>query len=154
MPFGQLQGVTLGARATFEDRQNSIHPFSAWLGRVVDAFGQPIDGKGVLPEGMQAYPLRAAPPPAHARARIGGKLDLGIRALNTFTTCCKGQRMGIFAASGVGKSMLLGMLARNTDADVIVIGLVGERGRELKDFLFGGLGDNILIGGLGDDWLF
>jgi flagellum-specific ATP synthase len=140
MPFGQLQGVTLGARATFEDRQNSIHPCSAWLGRVVDAFGQPIDGKGVLPEGMQAYPLRAAPPPAHARARIGGKLDLGIRALNTFVTCCKGQRMGIFAASGVGKSMLLGMLARNTDADVIVIGLVGERGRELKDFLEDDLG--------------
>ena len=140
MPFGELQGVTLGARATFEDRQNSINPCSGWLGRVVDAFGHAIDGKGALPEGMEAYPLRAAPPPAHQRARIGGKLDLGVRALNTFVTCCKGQRMGIFAASGVGKSMLMGMLARNTDADVIVIGLVGERGRELKEFIEDDLG--------------
>jgi flagellum-specific ATP synthase len=140
MPFGQLHGVTLGARATFEDRLNAIHPCAAWLGRVIDAFGHPIDGKGTLQQGMEAYPLRAAPPPAHARARIGGKLDLGVRALNTFVTCCKGQRMGIFAASGVGKSMLLGMLARNTDADVIVIGLVGERGRELKEFIEDDLG--------------
>ncbi len=140
MPFGQLHGVTLGARATFEDRLNAIHPCSAWLGRVVDAFGHPIDGKGTLPLGMEAYPLRASPPPAHARARIAGKLDLGVRALNTFVTCCKGQRMGIFAGSGVGKSMLLGMLARNTDADVIVIGLVGERGRELKEFIEDDLG--------------
>ena len=140
MPFGQLQGVTLGARATFEENLNSIHPCTAWLGRVVDAFGRPIDDNGALPQGMQAYPLRASPPPAHARARIGGKLDLGVRSLNAFVTCCKGQRMGIFAASGVGKSMLLGMLARNTNADVIVIGLVGERGRELKEFIEDDLG--------------
>src|SRR5262245_1424197 len=140
MPFGQLQGVTLGARATFEDRLGSIHPSAGWLGRVIDAFANPIDGKGVLPQGMQAYALRASPPPAHARARIGGKLDLGVRALNTFVTCCKGQRMGIFSGSGVGKSHLLGMLARNTDADVIVIGLVGERGRELKEFIEDDLG--------------
>jgi flagellum-specific ATP synthase len=107
---------------------------------VVNAFGHPIDSKGALAQGMQAYPLRASPPPAHTRARIGDKLDLGVRALNTFVTCCRGQRMGIFAASGVGKSMLLGMLARNTDADVIVIGLVGERGRELKEFIEDDLG--------------
>jgi flagellum-specific ATP synthase len=140
MPFGQLQGVTLGARATFEDGLGSIHPSPAWLGRVVDAFASPIDGKGALPQGMQAYALRASPPPAHARARIGGKLDLGVRALNTFVTCCRGQRMGIFSGSGVGKSILLGMLARNTQADVIVIGLVGERGRELKEFIEDDLG--------------
>jgi flagellum-specific ATP synthase len=140
MPFGQLHGVTLGARATFEDGINAIRPCSAWLGRVVDAFGHAIDNKGALPQGMEAYPLRASPPPAHERARIGGKLDLGVRSLNTFVTCCKGQRMGIFAGSGVGKSMLLGMLARNTDADVIVIGLVGERGRELKEFIEDDLG--------------
>jgi flagellum-specific ATP synthase len=140
MPFGQLEGVTLGARATFEDGLNVIHPCTAWLGRVVDALGRPIDGKGALAQGMQPYALRASPPPAHARTRIGGKLDLGVRALNAFATCCKGQRMGIFAASGVGKSMLLGMLARNTRADVIVIGLVGERGRELKEFIEDDLG--------------
>jgi flagellum-specific ATP synthase len=140
MPFGQLQGVTLGARATFEDKLNAIHPSSSWLGRVINAFGHPIDGKGALERGLQPYLLRAAPPQAHDRARVGGKLDLGVRALNAFTTCCKGQRMGIFAGSGVGKSILLAMLARNTDADVIVIGLVGERGRELREFIEDDLG--------------
>lgn len=72
-----------------------------------------------------------SPPQAHARSRVGGKIDLGVRVLNTFTSCCRGQRMGIFAASGVGKSVLLSMLARFTEADVNVIGLIGERGREV-----------------------
>jgi flagellum-specific ATP synthase len=140
MPFGQLEGITLGARATFEERASAIYPCRAWLGRVIDAFGSATDGKGALPCGMQPYPLRAAPPSAHARARVGGKLDLGVRALNAFATCCKGQRMGIFAGSGVGKSILLAMLARNTTADVTVIALVGERGRELKEFIEDDLG--------------
>jgi len=142
MPFGHLDGVALGARATFEDRINAIHPCRAWLGRVIDAFGRPIDGKGALSQGMEPYALRAAPPPPHTRARIGGKLDLGVRALNTFVTCCKGQRLGVFSGSGIGKSILLGMIARNTDADVIVIALVGERGRELKEFVEDDLGDD------------
>jgi flagellum-specific ATP synthase len=140
MPFGQLDGITLGARATFEERASAIYPSRAWLGRVLDAFGQAADDKGPLACGMESYALRAAPPPAHARARIGGKLDLGVRALNAFVTCCKGQRMGIFAGSGVGKSILLAMLARNTEADVTVIALVGERGRELKEFIEDDLG--------------
>ncbi|HEY4266371.1 MAG TPA: hypothetical protein VGM72_13720, partial [Micropepsaceae bacterium] len=93
MPFGQLEGITLGARATFEENVSAIYPSRAWLGRVIDAFGNATDGKGPLVCGMEAYPLRAAPPSAHARARLGGKLDLGVRALNAFTTCCKGQRM-------------------------------------------------------------
>ncbi|HEX4178402.1 MAG TPA: FliI/YscN family ATPase, partial [Rhizomicrobium sp.] len=83
---------------------------------------------------------KAAPPPATLRGRVGKKLDLGIRAMNTFTTCCAGQRMGIFAGSGVGKSTLLSMLARNSDADAIVIGLIGERGREVKEFIEDDLG--------------
>jgi flagellum-specific ATP synthase len=140
MPFGRLDGITLGARATFEEGAFAIYPCHAWLGRMVDAFGRPLDGKGALALGMSSYPLRASPPPAAARARIGGKLDLGVRALNAFTTCCKGQRMGIFSGSGVGKSTLLGMFARNTDADVTVIALVGERGRELKEFIEDDLG--------------
>jgi flagellum-specific ATP synthase len=140
MPFGQLEGVSLGTRASFEDGAASIYPGHGWLGRVIDAFGKPIDGKGALACGMTAYALRASPPPAHARSRIGGKLDLGVRALNTFATCCKGQRMGIFSGSGVGKSVLLGMLARNTSADVTVIALVGERGREVKEFIEDELG--------------
>ena len=88
-------------------------------------------------------PIRSAasPPPAHARQRVGAPLDLGVRALNTFITCCRGQRMGIFAGSGVGKSVLLSMLARNVAADVSVIGLVGERGREVQEFLQDDLGD-------------
>jgi flagellum-specific ATP synthase len=140
MPLGSLDGVSLGARADFDDRPAQIYPSRAWLGRVLDAFSRPVDGKGALPQGARAYPLRAQPPSAHTRARVGGKLDLGVKALNTFVTCCKGQRMGIFAGSGVGKSTLLAMLARNTDADAIVIGLVGERGRELKEFIEDDLG--------------
>jgi flagellum-specific ATP synthase len=135
MPFGQLEGITLGARATFRQEDSAVYPSPAWLGRVVDAFGRPADGKGTLPQGLQPYALRAAAPSAHTRARLGGPLNLGVRALNSFVTCCKGQRIGIFSGSGVGKSTLMTMLARNTAADVIVIGLVGERGRELKDFI-------------------
>jgi flagellum-specific ATP synthase len=84
--------------------------------------------------------LKAAPPPASARGRVGRKLDLGVRALNAFATCCQGQRMGIFSGSGVGKSTLMAMLARNSDADAIVIALVGERGREVKEFVEDDLG--------------
>ena len=115
-------------------------PSHGWLGRVVNAMGEPIDGKGPLPPGPSPYPFRNAPPPAHARRRVGAPLDLGVRALNTFLTCCRGQRMGIFAGSGVGKSVLLSMLARNVAADVSVIGLVGERGREVQEFLQDDLG--------------
>jgi flagellum-specific ATP synthase len=140
MPFGQLEGITLGARATFEERVFAIYPSMEWLGRVVDAFGHATDGKGPLGCGMASYPLRASPPPAAARARVAGKLDLGVRALNAFVTCCRGQRMGIFSGSGVGKSILMAMIARNTDADVTVIALVGERGRELKEFIEDDLG--------------
>ena len=142
MPLGSLEGIPLGARADFEDLPASIYPSSAWLGRVINGFGEPMDGKGPLPQGATAYPLKAQPPSATARARIGGKLDLGVRALNAFTTCCKGQRMGIFAGSGVGKSSLLAMLARFTNADAIVIGLIGERGREVKEFIEDDLGED------------
>lgn len=141
MPLGPLDGITLGARTDFEDRPASIYPCRAWLGRVLDGFGNPTDGKGALPHGLKAYSIKAPPPPATRRARIGAKLDLGVRAINQFTTCCAGQRMGIFAGSGVGKSTLLSMLARNSDADAIVIGLIGERGREVKEFIEDDLGE-------------
>ena len=140
MPLGPLDGISLGARADFEDRPVSIYPSKAWLGRVVDGFGQPMDGKGPLPQGTAPYALKAPPPDAMRRGRVGRKLDLGIRALNAFATCCAGQRMGIFSGSGVGKSTLMSMLARNSDADAIVIGLIGERGREVKEFIEDDLG--------------
>lgn len=140
MPLGPLDGISLGARADFEDAPVSIYPSEAWLGRVVNGFGEAMDGKGALPQGTIAYPLKAPPPDAMRRGRVGRKLDLGIRALNAFATCCAGQRMGIFSGSGVGKSTLMSMLARNSDADAIVIGLIGERGREVKEFIEDDLG--------------
>ncbi len=141
MPFGSLDGIGLGCKAEVVQREAGVCPSEGWLGRVVNALGEPIDGKGPLPTGRMLYPFRNAPPPAHGRQRVEGKLDLGVRALNTFTTCCRGQRMGIFAGSGVGKSMLLSMLARFTQSDVNVIGLIGERGREVQEFIAENLGE-------------
>jgi flagellum-specific ATP synthase len=140
MPFAALEGVRRGCRAIVTGVAEAVRPCQGWLGRVVDGMGEPIDGKGPLRLGPSPYPFRNAPPPAHARQRVGGPLDLGVRALNTFMTCCRGQRMGIFSGSGVGKSILLSMLARNVAANVSVIGLVGERGREVQEFLQDDLG--------------
>ena len=140
LPFGPLEGVGLGCEVEIADAQPTISPSIGWLGRVVNALGEPIDGKGPLPLGPSPQAIRAAPPPAHTRQRVGGKLDLGVRAINTFLTCCRGQRMGIFAGSGVGKSVLMSMVARYTSADVSVIGLIGERGREVQEFIHDDLG--------------
>ena len=140
MPFGAIDGIGLGCKAEVANSAPVVYPHEGWLGRVVNALGEPIDGKGPLPQGRVAYPLRNQPPPAHARQRVQGKVDLGVRAINTFLTCCRGQRMGIFAGSGVGKSVLLSMMARYTAADVTVIGLIGERGREVQEFLEDDLG--------------
>jgi flagellum-specific ATP synthase len=140
MPFAALEGVRRGCRAIVTGVAAAVRPCRGWLGRVVDGMGEPIDGKGPIRLGPSPYPFRNAPPPAHSRQRVGGPLDLGVRALNTFLTCCRGQRMGIFSGSGVGKSILLSMLARNVAADVSVIGLIGERGREVQEFLQDDLG--------------
>jgi flagellum-specific ATP synthase len=141
MPFGGLDGVRRGCRAVIATAASQVRPSPAWLGRVINAMGEPIDGKGPLVQGPSPMPYRNSPPPAHSRKRVGLPLDLGVRALNTFLTCCRGQRLGIFAGSGVGKSVLLSMLARNVDADITVIGLIGERGREVQEFLQEDLGD-------------
>ncbi len=142
MPFAPLEGVRRGCRAIVTGVPGSVRPSVGWLGRVVNALGEPIDGKGPLMQGPSPYSFRNKPPLAHARQRVGRPLDLGVRALNTFITCCRGQRLGIFSGSGVGKSVLLGMLARNVVADVSVIGLVGERGREVQEFLQDDLGES------------
>ncbi len=141
MPFTNLDGVGLGCRAELVEGQPSISPTMQWLGRVIDGMGDPVDGKGPLPSGELSIPIRNTPPSAHSRQRVGGKLDLGVRAINTFLTCCMGQRMGIFAGSGVGKSSLMAMFIRNTKADVIVLGLVGERGREARELIEDDLGE-------------
>jgi flagellum-specific ATP synthase len=140
MPFGTLDGVGLGCRAEVAQTEPTVYPHDSWLGRIVDCMGQPIDDGGPLYTGDTAYLLRNPPPPAHTRQRVEGKLDLGVRAMNQFLTCCRGQRMGIFAGSGVGKSSLLSMIARYSSADVIVIGLIGERGREVQEFIHEDLG--------------
>jgi flagellum-specific ATP synthase len=141
MPFAALEGVRRGCRAIVTSTPAAVRPSAGWLGRVVNAMGEPIDRKGPLPAGPSPYTFRNVPPAAHARQRVGTPLDLGVRAINTFLTCCQGQRLGIFSGSGVGKSVLLSMLARNVMADVSVIGLVGERGREVQEFLQDDLGE-------------
>jgi flagellum-specific ATP synthase len=141
MPFGSLEGIGVGSKSYVGEADPVVYPSPAWLGRVVNAMGEPVDGKGPLEQGSRAYPLRGKPPAAHSRTRVGAKLDLGVRSLNTFVTCCRGQRMGIFAGSGVGKSVLLSMLAKYTSSDVAVIGLIGERGREVQEFIIDDLGE-------------
>ena len=141
MPLGPLDGIGLGCKAELSGGGSTIAPTDGWLGRVVNALGEPVDGKGPLPSCNRPVPLRNRPPPAHLRRRVGGKVDLGVRALNAFVTCCRGQRMGIFSGSGVGKSVLMSMLARYTSAEVNVIGLIGERGREVQEFLEDDLGE-------------
>src|SRR3982075_2982766 len=141
MPFAGLEGVRRGCRAVTANPASQVRPSPSWLGRVLNAMGEPIDGKGPLVQGPSPMPYRASPPPAHSRQRVGAPLDLGVRARNTFLTCGRGQRPGIFAGSGVGKSVLLSMLARNVDADITVIGLIGERGREVQEFLQDDLGE-------------
>jgi len=140
LPFSSLEGIGLGCKAEVAEAQPIIRPTAAWLGRVVNAHGEPVDGHGPLPQGNATQIIRNNPPPAHTRQRVGGKLDLGVRAINAFLTCCRGQRMGIFAGSGVGKSVLMSMVARYTSADISVIGLIGERGREVQEFIHDDLG--------------
>lgn len=141
MPFQSLDGIGPGAEVVMDQLESAVQPSHAWLGRVVDAMGRPIDGKGPLPKGEHDYLFKAEPPQASKRGRVAGKIDLGVKVLNSFLTCCKGQRMGIFSGSGVGKSILMSMLARYSTADVNVIGLIGERSREVQEFIEDDLGE-------------
>jgi flagellum-specific ATP synthase len=141
LAYEELQGVRLGSRVMLDADLGLVWPNRTWLGRVVDALGRPIDGGGPIRPGSQPYPLQARAVPAHERGPIGPRLELGVRALDLFTPCCDGQRLGIFAGSGVGKSSLISMVAARSRVDALVIGLIGERGRELHDFLHGTLGE-------------
>ncbi|MBN2397384.1 MAG: flagellar protein export ATPase FliI [Deltaproteobacteria bacterium] len=139
MPFGGLDGVGPGCRILTTGKKSKVRVGRGLLGRVIDGRGNPIDDGGPI-ETEGEYPVYADPINPLKRSRIKEPMDLGIRAINGLFSCGKGQRMGIFSGSGVGKSVLLGMIARNTRADINVIGLVGERGREVREFIENSLG--------------
>jgi flagellum-specific ATP synthase len=134
MPLGELRGVGLDSLISVRREKAAMGVGPLMLGRVIDGLGNPIDGKGPV-RVEEEYPIYAAPVNPMTRPPIRKPLDLGIRSINGLLTCGQGQRVGIMAGSGVGKSTLLGMIARYTEADVNVIALIGERGRELREFI-------------------
>ncbi len=133
LPEGPLDGLSVGTAAELLFTP-TLAPGDHWVGRVVDPFGQPLDGRPLAP-GPQARAFRAPPPPAAARRRLGARLGTGLAVFDTLLPLVRGQRMGLFAGSGVGKSTLLASLAQGVEADVVVIALIGERGRELREFI-------------------
>ncbi|HET9074881.1 MAG TPA: FliI/YscN family ATPase [Solirubrobacteraceae bacterium] len=140
MPLGELSGIGPGTPVTPTGAPFRVGVGPELLGRVVDGLGTPLDGRGPLGTRMRVR-TDAAPPDAFTRPRIERRVGLGVRALDTLVPCGIGQRLGIFAGSGVGKSSLMGMIARSTSAQVNVIALVGERGREVREFIERDLGD-------------
>jgi len=139
MPFRPAEGLAAGARvfADADDRQLAIGP--SWRGRIVDGMGEPMDGRGPL-GGDVALDLNARHVNPLHKQPVAGVLDVGVRAIDGLLTLGRGQRVGLFAGSGVGKSVLLGMITRQTAADVVVVGLIGERGREVREFVEHSLG--------------
>ncbi len=142
MLFDHAHGIKPGQTVYFESSQPTINPNMQWCGRVINGLAEPIDDLGPLPFGEYVQLLDPPSLPATKRARVKDRISVGVKAINTFLTCCKGQRMGIFAGSGVGKSTLLSMFAKNTDCDICILALVGERGKEVKDFLEETLGED------------
>ncbi len=134
MPYGGLGGITKGSVVESSGEVLEIPVCDGLVGRVIDGFGNPIDGKGEIPAAI-AYPMESQPQNPLARPLIDEKITMGVKAIDSLLTCGKGQRIGIFSGSGVGKSTLMGMIARNIEADVNVIALVGERGREVRGFI-------------------
>ncbi|MCB1186489.1 FliI/YscN family ATPase [bacterium] len=140
MPYDYSTDISVGTVVTTTGRGFELPVHRGWLGRVVDGLGRPIDGKGPLPHGPGQNVNRPAPSPL-SRPRIHEAVSSGVRSIDCFTTWGKGQRLGVMAGSGVGKSTLFGMIARSADIDVNVIGLIGERGREVKEFIERDLGE-------------
>ncbi|SDG16457.1 flagellar protein export ATPase FliI [Desulfosporosinus hippei] len=138
MPLGELEGIAPGDRVLSQRQKLTVPVGPGLLGRILDGLGHPLDGRPL--QTITAYPLQNKPPSAILRPRIRDTLSVGVRTIDGILTIGRGQRMGIFAGSGVGKSTLLGMMARNTVADINVIALIGERGRELRDFIEKDLG--------------
>lgn len=140
MAYGDTKGIEVGCEVVASGHVLQVPVGNALLGRVIDATGKPIDGKGAL-DATEYYPVIASPPNPMVRQPIDRRIVTGVRVIDSLLTCGKGQRLGIFAGSGVGKSTLLSMIARNTNADINVIGLIGERGREVMDFINRDLGE-------------
>ena len=140
MPIGEMQGIGPGCEVISAHQTLKVNVGNQLLGRILDGLGNPIDGKGPIAVNTR-YPLHAIPPHPLSRLRISEKLSVGVRAIDGLITLGRGQRIGIMAGSGVGKSTLLGMIARNTEADINVIALVGERGREVREFIERDLGE-------------
>ncbi len=140
MPLGDLAGISPGSEVVATGRPLEFPVGSELLGRVLDGLGQPIDGNGAIP-GAHFRSVVGDPPNPLRRQRVNHILETGVRAIDGVLTCGKGQRIGIFSGSGVGKSLLLGMLARTSRSDVNVIALIGERGREVREFIERDLGD-------------
>jgi flagellum-specific ATP synthase len=140
MPLGSTAGISPGSQVLAAGKPLMVRVGNDLLGRVLSGLGEPVDGKGSL-MGEADYPLDADPPDPVKRPRITEVMKVGIRALDGMLTIGRGQRIGIFAGSGVGKSTLMGMIARNAEAEVNVISLVGERGREVRDFIEESLGE-------------
>ena len=138
-PLGSLSGVHAGAPARLSDRGATVGVGPDLLGRVFDAFGGPLDGGPKLSL-AERYPIHRAPPPPFGRKPVKDVFSTGVRAVDSLLTLGVGQRVGIFAGAGVGKSTLLGMICRSSQADVNVVGLIGERGREVSDFVRQSLG--------------
>ncbi len=138
-PLGSILGVSPGARVRLKPHAASVAVGDALLGRVIDAFGLPLDG-GPVPVLEASVPLHAPPPAPFTRRPIDEPIETSVRAIDALLPLGKGQRIGLFAGTGVGKSTLLGMLCRHANADVIVVGLIGERGREVGDFVRNSLG--------------
>ncbi len=141
MPLGNMDGIASSAFVQTSSGPLKIRVGNELLGRVLDGLGNPIDGKGEIKKYHREVPIYNSPPNPMERDRIVHPIALGIKAIDSEITCGKGQRIGLFAGSGVGKSTLLGMIARNSEADVNVIALIGERGRELKEFIEKDLGE-------------
>lgn len=140
MPFSDVQGVRPGSKVIASGRQFRVPVGAGLLGRVIDGLGRPIDGRGPLDQVGWGVVANGSPSPL-GRTRIQSPLVTGVRAIDALLTCGKGQRLGIFAGSGVGKSTLLGMIARRAESDVNVIALIGERGREVAEFIERDLGE-------------
>ncbi|OWZ84311.1 flagellar protein export ATPase FliI [Natranaerobius trueperi] len=141
MPLGELTYVAPGDKVVTSGKSMSVSVGPGLIGRVIDGLGRPIDGKGPLKNIDTKYDMEKSPPAPMQRSRIKEPIQTGVKAIDGVLTLGKGQRMGIFAGSGVGKSTLLGMIAQNTSASVNVIGLIGERGREVREFIEKDLGE-------------